>query len=1037
MSGVDPNSSAFDPSGEMSFTGSESLFLLLEQLVENSRENDAEAIEDLIKDCPQDIEIEKHLDVIRRLKAIRAASVQNLPELSLPYQIRDYQLVEEIGRGGMGAVYLGIREDLNSRYAIKTFYLKAESQGNYQREAAILAKLHHPHIVPLVDFGVQENLVYLVMRRVEGISLAEFSRLFHEQNREDESPEKWKYLGLLMLQIARAVAHAHSEGIIHRDIKPGNILVDHDSNAWLTDFGLSTTTVATGKLWGGTLGYMPPEQFAGKSNRRTDIFAFGVTLLELVTGLRRNSERFQDITNGGNLDARNLAASFPHIPFQLIKIISRCTARSPALRYQDMDDLIPELNEFVFGYDRKPKRRLVDFVLMAMLALCIWGASYIKWPQKNYPPVFPPNLTKRPLDLTVCQDWGSIPLVGISGEDPEGDPIYYQVSGGKDQERFFYDNALGELFFTSHRNSQVEDLNIQLSVSNQKPMEGFYIHRHQDKVLVHDFDGKVICEIDQERKFDWQRLLGLASSDGDTVFMALENDEAVTLQKAKFSMESGWFKSFETIHPNCGLPPMTEALETMDGRLFYVFYKEGKDANNFQIHLLAKMELQDDGTFVSLDRPIRIPVIGDIRQARFSSPRTMAIFCTEGSDSSFGQRSSECYSLRLAEPITARSFSIRRQLREHNARLDGTSWVSKRQKTIRSAHIDLKIRAVPRSNWLTMLPSHISEATDGKIRIMNHSDSLIRIVNVQNSQTRYDHFERSGSCRVVAEVGPMSTVTLDRLPGITREVYGPRGELWDVFFDNLETSKVDIEGPREVRATYIGENPQLRRAIARGFEEGDYVAADQTLVPYLAAFPNDYNAWKLQLFDRLSLYDIRRATDIVNRLLDGGCNDPVIFEIKGELLRLSGKMDLAESEFYKLIDRYGEKVHGYLGLARIHFNRGDLTEARKFIDEALDMDPGNPRVYTHLFVLARFSKNKAQSARYRAKCKKLAETAIQKRHRKSFAYGVKRLGEGTTILTEEYLEIFALNILPELSRIPANAPNVVSKPVNSELSDLN
>lgn len=197
----------------------------------------------------------------------------------------NYQIVEEIGRGSKAIVYKAVQPTLQRYIAIKVvpprFTSDTTFMQRFQREAVTAARLRHPHIVTIYDVGEQDGLYYIVMEYLEGMTLAE---LIQQQ-------------GLLPLdkvahiaqQIASALDYAHCQGFIHRDVKPGNVIVGLGDHATLTDFGIvkavaGTTLTQTGMMIG-TPQYMSPEQVEGREiDHRTDIYSLGVVCYEMLTG---------------------------------------------------------------------------------------------------------------------------------------------------------------------------------------------------------------------------------------------------------------------------------------------------------------------------------------------------------------------------------------------------------------------------------------------------------------------------------------------------------------------------------------------------------------------------------------------------------------------------------------------------------------------------------------------------------------------------------------------------------------------------------
>ena len=218
-----------------------------------------------------------------------------------------YEIVSAIGAGGMGEVYRARDRRLDRTVAIKV--LAPNLSGNpeyrqrFEREARTVAALSHPHICPVYDIGAHEGLDYLVMEYLEGENLA---------SRIAKGPLPIEEALRYAIQIADALDQAHRHGVVHRDLKPGNIMLTK-SGAKLLDFGLAkvfeprggppstltalptATTPLTGQgLIVGTLQYMAPEQLeGGEADARTDIFAFGLVLYEMIAGKRVFEARSQ------------------------------------------------------------------------------------------------------------------------------------------------------------------------------------------------------------------------------------------------------------------------------------------------------------------------------------------------------------------------------------------------------------------------------------------------------------------------------------------------------------------------------------------------------------------------------------------------------------------------------------------------------------------------------------------------------------------------------------------------------------------------
>jgi hypothetical protein len=260
-----------------------------------------------------------------------------------------YELLRLLGRGGMGAVYLARERSLDRLVAVKVLPAECaanlESRERFRREARTAARLTHPNIVPLHTFGEVEGMLYFVMGYVRGESLAD--RLRREGKIPVEQARR------VVREIADALDHAHRHGVVHRDIKADNVLLDDETGRpMLTDFGIAkvrasgATLTATGMVVG-TPHYMSPEQAAGAGevDGRSDLYSLGVLGYAMLTGRTPfEGESIQDvILQQIGRDPPPLAAVAPEAPSDLSRALMTCLAKDPDQRWPDARSLASAL----------------------------------------------------------------------------------------------------------------------------------------------------------------------------------------------------------------------------------------------------------------------------------------------------------------------------------------------------------------------------------------------------------------------------------------------------------------------------------------------------------------------------------------------------------------------------------------------------------------------------------------------------------------------------------------------------------------------
>ena len=281
---------------------------------------DAEIIEDAIEGlCPRCL-MARNFDTRTVPDEDAAGGGPPLSLEDMKERFPQFEILEYLGRGGMGIVYKARQKTLDRMVAIKV--LAGERQGEadfaarFEKEAKTLAQMSHPNIVTVHDFGENEGLYYIVMEFVDGVNLRD---LIHENRMESKQALQ------IVPPVCEALQYAHDKGVVHRDIKPENLLIDCDGRVKIADFGIASLIGSTGEK-SGTPPYMAPEQGAeGEVDHRADIYALGVVLYEMLTGERPNS----------SLD---LPSQKVEVDIRLDDIVMRAMSQEPERRYRTAKD---------------------------------------------------------------------------------------------------------------------------------------------------------------------------------------------------------------------------------------------------------------------------------------------------------------------------------------------------------------------------------------------------------------------------------------------------------------------------------------------------------------------------------------------------------------------------------------------------------------------------------------------------------------------------------------------------------------------------
>lgn len=323
-------------------------------------------------------------EVLQTVLAVESLKVRHLamhPEPRLPSDRRlgDFRIVREVGRGGMAIVYEAVQESLARVVALKvlpqTAFLDDEQVVRFQNEARIVSRLWHPHIVPVHTVGVDAGVHFFAMPLIAGVGLDRVVRamqesrcrdgapldptvaavLAHLDRGEPAQPSFWLRLAKIGADFADAIEHAHCHGVIHRDVKPSNLLLEADGKAWVSDFGIAKCldqerATRTGQMLG-TLHYVPPEQFDGIYDARGDVYGLGLSLLELGGGATT--------WPGGSIPAlvEHIRRGVPHTlrqicrgaPRDLSLVLQKATACNPSERYVSAAEFAADLRRFAAG----------------------------------------------------------------------------------------------------------------------------------------------------------------------------------------------------------------------------------------------------------------------------------------------------------------------------------------------------------------------------------------------------------------------------------------------------------------------------------------------------------------------------------------------------------------------------------------------------------------------------------------------------------------------------------------------------------------
>ena len=352
-------------------------------------------------------------------------------DLAVGINLGHYRIAEKIGAGGMGEVYRAHDEHLARDVAIKVLpagtLSDQSARRHFRNEALALSKLNHPGIATIYDFDTQEGVDFLVMEYIPGITLSE---------KVAGRPLQEKEVLSLGVQLAEGLAAAHEHGVVHRDLKPGNLRVTSDGRLKILDFGLAklwhpvtasaeTESLSETQAMAGTLPYMAPEQLlGGEIDTRTDIHAAGAVLFEMAAGQRpfAKLEQAQLIAAILRQAPAPPGQLNPQVSSELERIIGKCLEKEPENRYQSAKELAVDLQrlkrdkytgssktEAYHGQSARPPVshwRILALIIASILVMAIAAAEFwYKHAEKSSPAVTTASIAVLPFaDLSPNHD---------------------------------------------------------------------------------------------------------------------------------------------------------------------------------------------------------------------------------------------------------------------------------------------------------------------------------------------------------------------------------------------------------------------------------------------------------------------------------------------------------------------------------------------------------------------------------------------------------------------------------------------------------
>jgi serine/threonine-protein kinase len=440
--------------------------------------------------------------------------------------LANYKILEKLGEGGMGEVWRAEDETLGREVAIKVlpdaFTADAERLARFEREARVLAAFNHPRIAGIYGLEDVEGRKLLVMQMAEGETLAE---------RIDRGPIPLEPALKIALQIAEGLEAAHDKGIIHRDLKPANITLDPKGNVTILDFGLAkaledsdtasgsnpalslsptlTAGMTTAGVLLGTAAYMSPEQARGEeADRRADVWAFGIVLMEMLTGSRVYSGKTLSDTLAGVLAREPEWDQLPKdTPARVRRLLERCLEKESSQRLQAIGEARIAIERFLrdpgagegAAGDVGPSppsavRRLLPWAVAGTLAMAL-AAVAVFWPRGSAD-----EATMR-LEVKVSEDPLFVDLGASVELSPDGRKIVYATDG--DDGRTLSVRSLDQLEGTPLVNGSSQNQPYHPFFSPDGQWVGFVTPAELKKVPITGGTPIALCKVNRSRGASW------------------------------------------------------------------------------------------------------------------------------------------------------------------------------------------------------------------------------------------------------------------------------------------------------------------------------------------------------------------------------------------------------------------------------------------------------------------------------------------------------------------------------------------------------